>query len=243
MNRDHAVIEELLAVRALGGLDGDDVRLLERELASHGDCTECRRLADGFQETAGRLAFALDPQPIAADHADEILHRATHPATQEAAPSPLTTPIDELSARRVRRRRGWPSIVAVAAVLVVIIAAIAVVGPSRSVTVRATTNQSVVRFTGSGGSLAMAYEPGRRGAVLVGTGFSDPGAGKVYEVWMLRGTAAVSAGCVQTNDGSVVAFVDADLSGTDRMAVTVEVDSCPTQPTTTPILVSDPLIA
>ena len=65
----------------------------------------------------------------------------------------------------------------------------------------------------------------------------------VYEVWMLRGTAAESAGCVRPHDGSIVASVDADLGGTDRMAVTVEADACPTQPTTTPILVSDPLVA
>ncbi len=29
MTRDHAAIEELLAIRSLGGLDGDDVELLE----------------------------------------------------------------------------------------------------------------------------------------------------------------------------------------------------------------------
>src|SRR5204863_427742 len=83
-------------------------------------------------------------------------------------PTTPTTPIDELSARRVRRRRAWPSLAA-AAVLAVIIAAFAVIGPSRSVTVRATTNQTVVRFTGTGGSLAMAYEPGRLDAVLMRT--------------------------------------------------------------------------
>jgi hypothetical protein len=243
VNRDHSVIEELLAVRSLGGLDGDDVQQLEREQASHGDCEECRSLADEFQETAGRLAFALDPEPVAADQANEILRRVTHPATQEASPETGPVPIDELGARRSRRRRGGPALAAAAAAVAVIVAAVAVFGPTRSTAVRATTNQTVVRFSGTGGTLAMAYEPGRPGAVLLGSGFSDPGADKVYEIWTLRGTSAESSGCIRPHDGSIVAFVDTDLSGADRMAVTVEAGSCPAQPTTTPILLSDPLVS
>jgi hypothetical protein len=245
MIREHDLIEELLAVRSLGGLDGDDMELLERELRSHGECAECRSLAEGFQETAGRLAFALDPMPLGTDQADEILRRATHPATQAPpAPAPAPpAPIDELGARRARQDRGWRALAAVAAVVVLIVVAIAVVGPSRSTTVRAAMAQTVVRFNGSGGTLAMAYAPGGRGAVLLGSGFSDPGTDEVYEIWMLRGGVAVSGGCVRPHDGSIVAFVDADLSGTDQMAVTVEADTCPTQPTTTPILLSDPLLS
>ena len=93
MKRDHALIEELLAVRSLGGLDGADVERLERELAAHGDCDVCRQLEAGYEETAGRLAFALDPMAVGADQADAILQRATHPATQDVcllytSPSP-----------------------------------------------------------------------------------------------------------------------------------------------------------
>jgi hypothetical protein len=43
--RDHALIEELIAVRALGGLDGGDDDVLRREMAGHGpECAECRQL-------------------------------------------------------------------------------------------------------------------------------------------------------------------------------------------------------
>ena len=43
--RDHSEIEELLAVRALGGLEPDEERALERAMAEHGpDCEVCRRL-------------------------------------------------------------------------------------------------------------------------------------------------------------------------------------------------------
>jgi Anti-sigma-K factor rskA len=243
MIRDHAEIEELLAVRSLGGLTGDDVERLERALASHGDCRECRRLADEYEETAGRLAFALDPMPVDLGQADEILHRATHPATQDVAPTPAAVSIDELRARRSRRDRAWPALVAAAAVVVLVISAVTISLPPRPTGVQVSTDQRVVSFSGDAGELAMAYQPGEPGALLVGTDFPDPGSDKVYAIWMLQGDAAVSGGCVRPHDGSIVAFLDADLGDTDRMAVTVESDSCPSQPTSAPILVSDPLVA
>jgi len=243
VTRDHATIEELLAIRSLGGLDGDDVELLERELASHGDCEECRRLEREYDETAGHLAFALDPAPVDMEQADEILRRATHPVSQEVAPAPVTGPIDELAARRGRRGRSWPALVAAAVTIVLAVSAVALFVPERSTGVQASTDQQVVGFTGDAGELAMAYRPGESGALLVGSGFADPGADKVYAIWMLQGTTPVNGGCVRPHDGSIVAFVDADLTGTDQMAVTVEPASCPSAPTTTPVLVSDPLVA
>lgn len=242
MIRDHSEIEELLAVRSLGGLDGDDVERLERRLAAHGDCEECRRLADAYAETAGRLGFALEPVPADLAQADEILRRATHPATQEA-PAPAAVPIDELRARRSRRGRAWPALVAAAAALVLVISVVAISGSLGSTGTHVSTNQTVVTFSGDAGELAVAYRPGTPGALLVGSDFTDPGSDKVFEIWMLQGETAVSGGCVRPHDGSIVAFVDADLGATDRMAVTIEPDSCPSQPTSAPILVSDPLVA
>jgi hypothetical protein len=133
--------------------------------------------------------------------------------------------------------------VAAAAVVALVVSGVAIVGPRRSTAVTASTNQTVVGFSGDAGELAMAYQPGSAGALFVGSGFTDPGSDRVYEIWMLQGKAAVSGGCVRPHDGAIVAFVDADLGGTDRMAVTVEPDSCPSQPTSAPILVSDPLVA
>jgi anti-sigma-K factor RskA len=243
VSRDHALIEELLAARALGGLDGDDVGRLDRELTSHGDCEECRRLSAAFDETAGRLGFALDPLPVDVEQADEILRRATHPATQELAPVPPAIPIGELRERRSRHRRTWPALVAAAAVVVLVISAVAILGPQRSTGVQVSTNQTVLGFSGDAGELAMAYQPGKPGALLVGSDFTDPGPGNVYEIWLLQGSNAVSGGCVLPHDGSIVAFVDADLGDTEQMAVTVEPDSCPPQPTSAPVMVSDPLVA
>ena len=243
MTRDHIVIEELLAIRSLGGLDGDDVGLLERELASHGDCEECRRLATEYDETAGRLAFALEPEPVDLAQADEILRRANHPATQEIVPPPVAAPVDELEERRAHRSRSWPPLVAAAVAIILAVSAVVIFRPERSTGVQASTDQRVVGFTGDAGELDMAYRPGEPGVLLLGSGFADPGADKVYAIWMLQGSTPVSGGCVRPHDGHIVAFVDADLAGTDQMAVTVEPASCPSAPTTTPVMVSDPLVA
>ena len=185
MTRDHTVIEELLAIRSLGGLDGDDVGLLERELASHGDCEECRRLASEYDETAGRLAFALEPAPVDMAQADEILRRATHPATQEVAPPPVAAPVDELEERRGRRGRSWPALVAAAV-------AVLVVGVGR----RALRAGPFDRGAGIDGSDRWSASPATRG--------NSPwriGPGSQARCWWVRGsptrvrTRSTRSGC------------------------------------------------
>jgi hypothetical protein len=227
VTRDHDQIEELLAVRALGGLDGDDRQLLIREIGAHGDCDECRRLELEYEETAGRLAFALDPTPVGAEAADEILRRASTPEVVRPIPA--------------RPRRTWQALGAVAAVIALVVA-VAVAIPRPTAAVHARSDQSVIHFTGSGGELAMAYAPGEPGAVFVGSGFSDPGPGKVYEIWMIQGKTPVRGGCVRPHDGSIATFLNANLRGVDLMAVTVESSACPARPTTTPLLTA-PLTA
>ena len=245
MTRDHAVIEELLAIRSLGGLDGDDVERLERELAV------ARRLrgvpppgtASTTRPPAAWRSRSI-PTPVDMEQANEILRRATHPATQDAAPAPVAAPIDELEARRARRGRSWPALVAAAVAIILVVSAVALFGPERSTGVQASTDQTGGRASpATRGSSRWRTSPGKPGALLVGSGFEDPGADKVYAIWMLQGTTPVSGGCVRPHDGSIVVFVDADLAGTDQMAVTVEPASCPSAPTTTPVLVSDPLVA
>jgi hypothetical protein len=238
MTRDHGRIEELLAVRALGGLDGDDRDVLERELADHGDCAECRELERSFSETAGRLAFALDPEPVDPTIAERILAAPREAHGDDASPGTLatsTTPPDEVAAARERRRRpGWRTLVAVAAAFALVVVVGAVVTSPRTTGIGGVSAaQTFVRFEGEG-ALAMAFVPGRPGAAFVGTGLPDPGPGNLYEIWLIRGETPVSGGCVTPTDGTLVAFIDADVSQADLMALTIEPTSCPSQPTSAP---------
>jgi anti-sigma-K factor RskA len=229
MTRDHTTIEELMAAHALGGLDDDDLAELERERTAHGDCEECRALEIGFAEVAGRLPFALDPEPVDEAMADRIL----------AEPVPRAP---EGEARQHPERGGrWRTLVTVAAALAITLVVTAtLVRPGPTGITAASPTQRIVTFQGEAdGHVAMAYTPGQPGAVLWGTELPDPGDDSVYAVWMIQDGDAVSGGCVRPENGSVALAVDQDLGATDTMAVTVEPASCPSAPTSTPILTAD----
>ncbi|MGZ4132416.1 MAG: anti-sigma factor [Actinomycetota bacterium] len=228
--RDHAAIEELLAADTLDGLEPEDRETLRSLTAAHGDCAECRALEAGFRETAALLADSLAPAKVDPAAADRIL--ATAPRERPPAPA------DEIAARRSHRARR-ATLVAVAAALVIVAASLAVLRPGSQPTTAAWP-QRVVTFSGAGsrseGELAMAYTPGHAGVAVWGSGLPDPGANKTYEVWMIAGTTPTSGGCLHPTDGRLGAFVDANLGTSDLMAVTVEPSSCPSAPTTAPVL-------
>jgi Anti-sigma-K factor rskA len=243
MTRDHSVIEELMAIDALGGLDDDDRATLERERASHGpDCAECAAFDRGFAETAGRLAFALEPEPVDDDMLERILATPRqNPAVTPAVVAPLGDEVvlDEVADRRARLR-PWQALVAAAAVVAVLAVALTTLLPPTTEVNEALPAHRIVTFSGdSDGTLAMAYTPGEPGAVLWGSGLPDPGPGMVYEIWMIEGDRPVSGGCVAPTDGVVAVRVDADIGTTDTMAVTRESSTCPAAPTSPPVLLAD----
>jgi anti-sigma-K factor RskA len=234
MTLDHALIDELLAIRSLGGLDEDDAVILERELAAHGDCAECRRLEVEHAEVAGMLALALDPRPVDEDMADRILaqEQRSGPRPDQAAAAP---PVDELSGRRDLRLGRWQAAFGVAAAVALVLAFVLATRPDGGVRVPGT----IVAFEGAPGELAMAYSPGERGALVWGTGLPDPGNGKVYELWMIEDGDPVRGACLTPTEGAVAAYLDADLSSAELMAVTVESNGCPSAPTTDPVFTAE----
>ena len=96
---------------------------------------------------------------------------------------------------------------------VLLVSAVAIFGPGRSTEVTVSTNQRWWASPATPGNSPWRTSPGKPGALFVGSGFPDPGSDKVYAIWMLQGSTAVSGGCVRPHDGSIVAFVDADLAG------------------------------
>ena len=241
---NHERIEELLAVRALGGLDGSDVGALERELASHGDCAECRRLEDGFAETAARLADVLPAEPVSPGMVQAILSAqrpilvAVPDAPAADEPMPAGDGRPERLFERNRRRNSWRTAVALAAAFALVMVTGALgLRFQRSIHVSsAALTQRVVRFQGPTGSLIAAYTPGETGAVLFGSGLPKLGHGKVYEIWTITNEQPASAGCASSSDGSLQTSVTVDIGHAQLLAVTVEPAACPAAPTTTPIL-------
>lgn len=232
--RDHERIEELMAVRALGGLEPPDEETLRREMADHGpECAECRRLEAELDEVAGRLAFALDPVPVRDGFEDEVVTRAVRERPD------LRSGDEPASRARARVGRGFRPLVAIAASLVLFAAGWGV-GALSSDNEGVPPHARVVAFQGEGGgSLSVAYRPGEAGVYLLGSGLETPPDGDVYAVWLFQDGTPVPATCfVPSADGSVFEFVDAGLGTTDAMAVTVEPSSCPSAPTTAPILMA-----
>jgi Anti-sigma-K factor rskA len=230
MMRDHSRIEELLAIRSIGGLDPQDEAELEREMASHGpDCQECRRLQAEYEETAGRLAFALDPVAVRDGVAEATFERAFGRA--EPAGERPGVPA---------RRRGWLRPLVGVAAAIVLFAGGVIVGTA--VTGEKPNEKTVLTFQSETepGTLAAAFTPGSSGVYMVGTGLPPLPEGKVYELWLFTGDTPASAMCaVPTADGAVFGFSDASLEGVGLMAVTVESSDCPSAPTTQPVFTAE----
>jgi anti-sigma-K factor RskA len=219
--RDHSTIEELFAVRALDGLDETDLAELARERATHPpDCQGCRDLETAYQEVAGRLAFAMDPEAVRAGMVEEIVTQPVGTARVAGVGGPS-------------RGAGWRRTVAAVAAA----AALVLAGGIGGYVVRGgPSSPQAVRLVPSNasGSLAFVYQPQGRSAFLVGSGLAPLQADQVYELWVIRKEMAVPAGTFGA-EPQVVLRVRMDLSGATAVAVTVEPKPGSKQPTTKPI--------
>jgi hypothetical protein len=234
---DHERVQELLAAAALDGLDPTDEAALGAEIQEHlRGCLECRRDERAFDLVAGRLAFTPDPAPLRPGLEDELLERATGRAT--------ATPTASLGAARTRRRGGaWRVAVGIAAGFVLFAGGWLVrdvTAPAEDSDSLAVAGARVVTFEGSDGNLSIAYRPGREGVYIVGSELPAPPEGMVYEVWMIQDEVPVAGPCLSPDpSGTLFTYVKAELGTTDTMAVTVEASSCPSEPTSEPILTAD----
>jgi hypothetical protein len=87
MTWDHDRVEELLAARALDGLDPEEAALAERALVEHvPGCARCREALDGFSAVAGDLGLLAEPV---------------------ATPETLDARVKRSLVRHRRRSAGW----------------------------------------------------------------------------------------------------------------------------------------
>jgi anti-sigma-K factor RskA len=220
--RDHSRIEELFAAQALNGLDDAGLADLGRERATHQpDCPACRELETAYQEVGGRLAFAVDPEPVRVGMVEEIVAEPREPERVERilrAPRPFG---------------WWRSLAAIAAA-----AALVLAGGIGGYLVRgggAAQQAVLLTSTGGSGSLAFVYQPHDRSAYLVGFGLASLPPNHVYELWVIRNGTPVPAGTFGAREPQVVLPVRIDLSGATGVAVTVEPTPGSAAPTTKPV--------
>jgi len=226
--RSHDHIEELIAIRSIGGLDPGELAELEAEMREHGpDCSECRRLETEYEEVAGRLAFALEPVAVG-----EGFREQTFELAFEARAMPVR---DARTSRRFLR-----PLIGIAAAFALFAGGWLIGGAAGDPEVPA--NATVVALQGEPGSgiFTAAYQPGERGLYLLGSNLPALPEDQVYELWLFTGDTPASAVCgTPSEDGSLVEFVDTSLEGVGLMAITVESSACPDAPTTDPIFVAE----
>jgi anti-sigma-K factor RskA len=224
-------LHSLMAPYALDALDADERQRFEAHLDQ---CVDCQVEMAGFMATAVRLGDAVSHTPPPALR-ERLL--------AEISTTPQQHPIVSSLAERRTLRRTLPRL-AVAAAFV--IGAVGVGGfvvernnaqdehrqnVAMSAVLSADDVSTQAKNFASGGSVKLYSSAAADSAVIIAKGLPDPGAGKVYQVWMIDKAGPTSQGTFETGGQMIMKGV----AGADRVAVTVEPAGGSDQPTTPPV--------
>jgi anti-sigma-K factor RskA len=215
-------LHELVAAYALNALDDDDRAAFEEHLV---DCEQCAVQLAELRDAAAALAYV--PDTVAPP--DALRSRILETARAER---PNVVPIDHAA-----RRRTW-GLGAVAAVAVAAAVALAVWNVALHNDLN-DQNQAVQvhRINGAQGNLAVAKSGT---AALFVCGLGSAPSGKTYEAWVLTDGKAARAGQFKGSSGCVAVPLAHEVPSGSAVAVTVEPEGGSDQPTTTPIIQSEP---
>ncbi len=166
------------------------------------------------------------------------------PAPVLETSSAPTTNVTDLASRRPSRTR-WLAIAAAVAIGAAIPTALAVQQGQRAdqaeqqqqafADLLTDPSAVVVHGTIPGGGSATGVLTDSK-ALISASDLPDPGDGHVYQLWVVSGDQAASAGILAEGGGNARALAD-DFAAGDALAVTVEPEGGSTQPTTTPVVV------
>jgi anti-sigma-K factor RskA len=230
---DHEELESSVAAWVLGALDPAEADAIRAHVEG---CPTCREVAGRLRRVVGAIPLAVEesvPPPrlrervLAAAAASsrpsgaEVAVRKSRP--QPAAPSLSAAPPLVQFGRRI-------PFYAVAAVAAVALLAGFLVGQVALRAPQPPAQSQVARFTMGGhqemsGAQANVIDLKADGLALVDfRGLPQPGAGRVYEVWLIpkTGNPESVAVFVPDGNGSKVVLVNRSLAGYSVMAVTNE---------------------
>jgi anti-sigma-K factor RskA len=227
---DHDRVEELLAARALDGLDPEEAALAERALIEHvPGCPRCREVLDSFHMVAGDLALVADPA---------------------APPDTLEGRIRRSIRRRRRRRlRGAGLSAGIAAAVV----AVGILGWNLALTFRLSDTEetqswlvtalssighpegSVVPLTGPGsGRASMVYVQGEESMYVIATRLPEPEG--TYTVWLVGDQKAWSPGSMEMHGNVAFLFVRTDPEQWRLVMITDEPREDVPRPSSSPLV-------
>ena len=209
-------LHELVAAYALDALDDDERAAFEEHLA---DCEQCAAELPTLRATAAALAYVPESPPPPEELRDRVLGTAR-------AERPNVVPL---------RPRRTLALGAVAAVAVAAAVALAV----WNVSLHNNSNAALATYPleGASGELAVA---GSGHAALVLCGLANAPSGKTYEAWVLTGKAAARAGEFHGGNRCFGFTLTRPVPSGSRVAVTVEPAGGSDQPTSMPIIQSQP---
>lgn len=225
--------------RALGALPADEVGEFDAHLAS---CPSCTQEYQEFAETVALLGAAVAEEPPDSLHRSVMRLIDITPQTPPAASPAATTgaTADTRAARRWYRRP--PTLLAAAVVALLLVTGailVAVRGGDTPLTAQQCVNQAadarvIVPSVGAGGSVRFA--PSCGAAVVMTPKMAALSVGHDYQLWVMAGNSATSAGLVpasSTPSGVVVPVAASDTA----VGVSVEPTGGSKAPTTEPIWV------
>ncbi len=210
-----------IAAYVLGALDDAEVREFEVHLAT---CHDCQDELDSFRSVAGALAAGAPPAKAPRSIRDAVMTEVRAEAeVMKAAGARADRPPRRWHVGRLSLR---PALAAAGATAVCAAAAVGFIAGSNGGT---TTRTTPAQVASAAGANASARVEARGSAVsLHVTGFREPGAGRVYQVWVLkpgqRSPTATHALFTVDQDGRGVVELPKAASHGRRVLVTSELD-------------------
>jgi anti-sigma-K factor RskA len=190
-------IHHLAAAYALDALDANERSTFE---AHYPACEVCRADVLDFRATLAEVA-AAEPVAPPADMKARVMQQVAH--TRQLSPR-LPGMVVDIAQRRRRRTVAAQLLAAVAGLVLLVGTTAFLIG--RSTTERdgfaaevehvlGEADAQLVTLTGPGaGQVKVAWSDATDRAVVIGDGLDDPGAGKVYELWLIDASGAQPMG-------------------------------------------------
>ena len=238
----------LTGAYAADAVTGAELAEFERHLER---CASCAEEVRGLRETTARLGMttAIAPPPWMRE---QVL-AATSRTRQLPPPSSKVIALHARSRRGTSLRQGLTRPVAVAAMsamaaAVIVLAVFQVntrdqlhqaqAGASEVAAVLSAHDAHIDMSTTSvGGTVTAVVSRSDGAAVITTTGMPTPGAGKVYQLWVIGADGSRSAGLMSGGTAGATSPVLADdVQSGDSLAITIEPAGGSSQPTTTPVV-------
>jgi anti-sigma-K factor RskA len=206
------------AAYVLGALEPSEVEAFRAHLA---DCAACQKEVAEFEQVTGALPESATQFHVPKDLRQRVMSEVR--ATPKAQAARRKEP-----ARSWRPAFVWGGAFAAAAVILVVVVVALSSGGSGTKTIQASTGSAELRVTHGHGDLIVHRLP------------SLP-AGRIYEMWVQRGSAAPTpTGTLfaVTSRGTASVGVPGSLSGISAVLVTQEAAGGTLAPTSAPVIVA-----